>query len=295
MTGGRSIAFAADGPVHRSLAALLRSSPQVSAPFKTERLTGRVFFGDLESTTIEILPLVEVVAREIGASIDQGEMHHRTRQLAIGEERIRVARDLHDGVLQSLTGIRLELQSLADQLRSDSLIEARHRLEMMERALAKEQRELRFFIEGLQPMRSVARPGGTLAARLDELAKQIAAQWKTPVTLRLTGFADPVHAEIENALPRMVHEAVVNALKHGQPSRVSVTLHSDADGVRVVIADDGHGFPFAGHFDSAALAQQNLGPASLRDRVASLGGDVSVDSSASGSKVEIRLPVPAHV
>jgi signal transduction histidine kinase len=296
ITPGRALSRGSDPPIHGRLAALLDSALVASAAFKTERLSGRVFFAGLDdATTVEILPLIEVVAREIGASIDQCEIHSRTRQLAIGEERIRVARDLHDGVLQSLTGVRLELQSLASQLRSESLAATRDRLVTMERALAAEQRELRFFIEDLQPIRTDARPDGTLASRLEELTRQIAAQWKTPVTLRLAGLAWPLPGDIEQALPPMIHEAVVNALKHGEPSRVAVMLQGNGDNLRVIVTDDGHGFPFEGRFDHDMLVRQNVGPASLRDRVRSLGGDVSVDSSPSGSKVEIRLPVvPAH-
>jgi signal transduction histidine kinase len=93
----------------------------------------------------------------------------------------------------------------------------------------------------------------------------------------------------------MIHEAVVNALKHGQPSRVSVVLHGEptscASSCPTMAMDSGS----KGQYDHTTLARQNVGPASLRERVASLGGDVSVDSSASGSKVEIRLPVAMHV
>jgi signal transduction histidine kinase len=197
-------------------------------------------------------------------------------------------------VLQSLTGVRFELQSLAAHLGSDSLADTRDRLISMERALASEQRELRFFIEDLQPMRAETRPEGTLAARLQELTDQLASQWKTPVTLRMTTIAAPLSNEIEQALPRMIHEAVVNALKHGEPSRVAVTLHGDGDDLRVVITDDGHGFAFEGQFDQEMLMRQNLGPVSLCERVRSLGGAVSVESRTAGSKVEIRLPVAAH-
>lgn len=281
-------------PVHPRLASHLGDAVIASATFRTERLSGRVFFAALENTTAEVLPLVEVVAREIGGSIDTGEMHKQTRQLVIGRERIRVARDLHDGLLQSLTGVRLELQSLSTRVGDEPARETRDRLLAMERALATEQRELRFFIEDLQLERTASRESGDLGARLDELTRQIAAQWQTPVTLRFTGAPASLASEVEAALPRMIHEAVVNALKHGRPSRVSVTLQSHADGLRVVVSDDGHGFPFEGQYDHAALERQNLGPASLRERVASLGGDVSVDSSASGSKVEIRIPAGAQ-
>src|SRR6185503_1623995 len=111
----------------------------------------------------------------------------RSRQVAIGEERIRVARDLHDGVLQSLTGMRFELQNLATQLQEDSLERTRDRLVAIERALALAQRELRFFIEDLQPIRPAIRAASDLASRLDELKGQIAAQWQTPITVRFTG------------------------------------------------------------------------------------------------------------
>jgi signal transduction histidine kinase len=281
-------------PLHAALAAHVGRTDLVSAPFHTERVSGRVFFSELAMPTVELVPLVDVVAREIGGSIDQREMHDRSRQVAIGEERIRVARDLHDGVLQSLTGMRFELQSLATHLRDDSLDETRERLLAIERALAMEQRELRFFIEDLQPMRPAIRAAADLATRLDELKEQIAAQWQTPITVRFTGHGVALPPDIEQAVPRMVHEAVVNALKHGGPSRVSVTLERNHDGLRVVVADDGHGFPFIGRYDHATLVQRNLGPASLRERVASLGGQVSVESTASGSKVEIHLPLPAH-
>ncbi len=295
VTRGKAVSSWDGAPVHRGLSAIVGPATLASAPFHTERVTGRVFFGDLGETTVELLPLVAVVAREIGASVDQRAIDDRARQLAIREERIRVARDLHDGVLQSLTGVRLELQSLAGQLGSDSLDQTRERLMTIERALATEQRELRFFIEDLQPEQHGIRAGGTLAARLEELKEQLAAQWKTPVSLRFTGPSTVLPSEIEQAVPRMVHEAVVNALRHGRPSRVSVTLQRHQDGLHVIVTDDGHGFPFEGQYNHAMLVQNNLGPVSLRERVASLGGEVSVESSSSGSKVEIHLPVAAHV
>ena len=93
----------------------------------------------------------------------------------------------------------------------------------------------------------------------------------------------------------MVHEAVVNALKHGDPSRIRVDLDVDHDTLRIIVADDGHGFPFRGRYDHAALAEARLGPASLLDRAASLGGTLTIESEGSGSRVEIALPLAASV
>src|SRR5262249_10829745 len=156
------------------------------------------------------------VAREIGASLDQLFVTAQMKEIAASEERIRVARDLHDGVLQSLTGIRLELRAVAAAL--DEEPSARDRLFAIERALAIEQRELRLFIGGLGS--GGPRDTDTLERRLHALRERIALEWKMPVTIRYSPNTSPLPERIERAVPLMVHEAVVNALKHGQPSRV---------------------------------------------------------------------------
>ena len=77
-----------------------------SAPFELEHLRGRVFFIGVAGDGRRTIPLAEVVAREVGNTLEQLYVHDRLQQLAVREDRIKVARDLHDGVLQSLTGIR---------------------------------------------------------------------------------------------------------------------------------------------------------------------------------------------
>jgi two-component system sensor histidine kinase UhpB len=87
----------------------------------------------------------------------------------------------------------------------------------------------------------------------------------------------------------MVHEAVVNALKHGDPSRVAVTIEGSRTELRIVVVDDGRGFPFKGRYDEAELAAKRAGPKSLLDRVVSLGGRMQIESSDAGSRVEMSL------
>ncbi len=263
-----------------------------SAPFTAGRVHGRVFFSDLATSATEIIPLTEVVARQIGASLDQIHITRHLQEVAAGEERIRVARDLHDGVLQSLTGIRLELRAVAGQ---EGFAEhLRDRLFATERALAIEQRELRLFIAGLEPqLTPAAQPDpqtlAPLAARLQALGERIALEWKAPVTIRVTPDTTVVPARLEHAVPLMVHEAVVNALKHGQPSRVAVSVDGSTDQLRIVVADDGRGFGFHGRIDHDALIEQNTGPRSLIKRVMALGGQMSIESSATGARVEMLL------
>jgi signal transduction histidine kinase len=275
-------------PVHKGLLPHLSGVGLASAPFRTERVAGRVFFTDLAATTSELVPLTEVVAREIGSSLDRLHVTQQLRDIAASEERIRLARDLHDGVLQSLTGIRLELQSAATSPHGVSL-SVRDRLLAIERALAIEQRELRLFIAGMKPSDAFRADDATLAARLESLRNRIELEWKVPVTIRVAYDPPALPEDVQQAMPLMVHEAVVNALKHAQPSRVTVTVDGEPGELRIVVADDGHGFAFRGPYDHAALMQTSAAPRSLLDRVTSLGGRMAIESTDTGSRVEIRL------
>jgi signal transduction histidine kinase len=276
-------------PVHARFMARLTGTGLVSAAFTTDRVSGRAFFSDLGEPSGEVVPLTEVVARELGASLDQLHVTRHLTDIATREERIRVARDLHDGILQSLTGIRFEIRAIAAAADA-SAPSARDRLFAIERALAIEQRELRFFIGGLKPTVGGTEAETTLASRLDSLRERIALEWKVPVTIRVPDDELKVTERVEQAMPPMIHEAIVNALKHGQPSRVTVTLDHGPAGVRIVVADDGRGFPFRGRYDHHQLQRNGAGPASLFERVCALGGEMAIESSDAGSRVEMQFP-----
>lgn len=277
-------------PVHPWLLAKLGDGSLASSAFHTEDVSGRVFFSDVPSTRSDIMPLVEVVGREMGGSLDQLHSYERSRGLAVTEERLRLARDLHDGVLQSLTGIRLELQNMAhDDVDPDSASVGERLLEI-ERALAMEQRELRLFIEDLKPAPTVATTA-PLAARLDEVSRRIALEWRAPIDMRVHPEHLTISDTFDRAVPLMVHEAIVNALKHGQPTRVSVDVHSAAGILQIVVTDDGRGFPFRGRREHAALVAANAGPVSLRERVVQLGGQICIESSPAGARVELSIPL----
>lgn len=260
-----------------------------SAPIRTDLISGRVFFSDLGTPPAEALPLTELVAREIAASLHQFRSARQREELAAREERVRVARDLHDGVLQALTGVRLELRALTKLTTpDDESLETR--LVSIERALAMEQRELRFFIAGLEPGTggSLERADG-LSRRLDSVRERLSLEWQTPVTLRVSPQVFHVPESLQEAVPLMVHEAAVNALKHARPSRVSVDVESTDGQLRIAVTDDGHGFPFKGSFTHETLAAAHVAPRSLFDRVSALGGQLSIDSSDRGSRVEMLL------
>jgi signal transduction histidine kinase len=278
-------------PIGAPLFAYITGQGLTSAPFHTDRVSGRVFLSGLRNADSELLSLTRVVAREVGASLDQLEMSEQLREIAAREQRIRLARDLHDGVLQSLTGMRFELQGIATESLADAP-SVRARLLALERALAIEQRELRLFIDELKPS-PVTPAENVMMTRLQELRERIALEWKVPVTVRLNPPAVRLSDSLEQAVPLMAHEAIVNALKYARPSRISIDIH-EADGLlRMAVSDDGCGFPFRGRYEHATLVKLDIGPVSLRERAMSLGGQMTIDSTETGSRVEIALPVGA--
>ncbi|MGC4083437.1 MAG: response regulator [Vicinamibacterales bacterium] len=277
-------------PIDASILELLEGDGIASAALATDMVSGRVFFSDLGTPPSEAVPLTEVVVREIASSLDQIHLAQERQQIAAREARVRVARDLHDGVLQGLTGVRLELRAVANSLAASADGTTRDQLVSLERALAMEQRELRYFISGLEPAsgQRVDR-GSTLAVRLDSVRERLSLEWKTPVTLRVSPNVATMPAPIEDAVPLMVHEAAVNALKHAQPSRVAVDVDAADGRLTIAVTDDGRGFPFKGSYNHDTLTATQVAPRTLLDRVTALGGRLSIESSDRGSRVEMLL------
>jgi len=261
----------------------------VSAPFETEHLSGRVFFVNAERPSNDADAAVELVAREVGNSLDQLYLAERLREVAVREDRLKLSRDLHDGVLQALTGIRLELQAVAEQ--PDVTPSAQDRLLALERAIAIEQRELRLFINELKPGRTAPVGVGPLARVFDEMAERLGAEWKTPIAVRVSPPELALPQTLEQPIRLMVHEAVVNALRHAHASRVSIAADRTDGELRITVADDGRGFPFRGRRSHEELRAANAGPISLRDRVAALDGRLAIESTPAGSRVELVVPL----
>ena len=273
-----------------AIRARLRGRGLASAAFEGERLHGRVFCAGLLEWGADLVPLVEVVAHEIGSSLERLHLHDQLQQVAVREERIRVARDLHDGVLQSLTAVRLRLQALADTTGSPP--GARDSLLAVERAIAIEQRELRLFIEDLKPLPRQSGTQGTVAEVLQDMRERLELEWGTPIAVRATPPDLHVAPDSEQTVRLLVREAIVNALKHAQPSRVSVDIErSNSGALRIVVANDGRGFPFRGRRTLQELEAANAGPVSLRERLVSVGGSLAIESMPSGSRVEMDVPV----
>jgi len=275
-------------PATAALRALVGEGAILSAPWRGELASGRLFVAGLEEATSDDLLLVEITAALVGARLDGQLLLDRRRAAAATEARVRLARDLHDGVLQSLTAIGLRVAAARRRLPADAA-GAECALAELQRLVSLEQRDLRFVIRDLEP------PSGDsiepdLAARLAELVRRVEQEWEIAVELSAEALDEELAESAERDLYFLVREALVNAARHAEARRVEISIERPSAGrVRVVVADDGHGFPFAGRFDLPGLAERQIGPRTLRERVASLGGTLQLDSDERGARLEIEI------
>ena len=277
-------------PVHPALQKRFGMSSVLCLPLHGECLDGHLFALDKRRMTGDDLLLGEVVAHQFVSSMDQSLLSRRLRQAAAAEERIRLSRDLHDGVLQSLTGAALQLQTV-QRLWEAEPDGARERVEAIQRLIADEQRNLRGFIRDSQ-LAPAGLTTGTegLHAGLRELVHRFEELWGLRVTLQLDRLEDQSSDALTYDLCLIVQEALVNAARHAAASEVRVDVASANGQVQVVVTDNGRGFPFLGDYDHAALMSLGLGPVMLKQRVKSLGGTLAIRSTPGGARLDIRVP-----
>jgi len=242
--------------------------------------------------TSDHLLLGVVLARLVTTRMDHFALTRQLRDAAATEQRIRLARDLHDGVLQAFTGVALRLAAVR-RLLDDDPAAARAALDEAQQLIASEHRDLRFFIQELKP--AAAAPGGTpgaLAARLAELAQRMEREWDLRVDLESRALPAAIPERLTREIYHLVREALVNAVRHGGASRVRVTVAGDSDGqVAISVADNGRGFPFEGRLAGDALAASAQGPRNLHERVAACAGSLAVESGPAGTRLDIALPI----
>ena len=226
--------------------------------------------------------LVELFARHAGIAIDNARLHAQAGRLAIAEERDRIGRDLHDGIIQSLYAVGLSLEDVPE-LMEEAPDEAAERVDGAIEAINLAIRDIRNFIYGLRP-ESV--DGTQVLAGLAALAEEVRHGGLVEVVTELDAAADPGLDEVAGGeILNLVREALSNAVRHGRAGRILLSLVL-VDGVpTLMIADDGVGFDPA-----REVPPGHHGLANMRARAAGIGGRLEVRSApGSGSRVIVEL------
>jgi signal transduction histidine kinase len=278
-------------PLHPHLQEEFSVGAVLSSALRGETFEGRLFFLDAPGLTADQLALADLTACQVAANVDHFFLSQQWYQAAVAKERQRLARNLHDGVLQSLTVVALQLKAVHRVLEGNPEI-AREHLGEIQRLIADEQRDLRFLVQELKSSgQEQSEADLCLVTRLESMSQQIEHLWGLHVELnmKLPGLRMPQALAYE--IYYIVHEAVVNAARHAHASVVQVDVAVQSDHARITVSDNGHGFPFQGHYNLALLTDLQSGPVILKERVASLGGSLTLDSSGTGTRLDICLPL----
>jgi signal transduction histidine kinase len=272
-------------PLHAELVRRYQPRNVLSVPIIGEGVTARLFAFDKPHLTSDDLVVGLIVGRQIVGVLEQHFLVVETRQSAANQERIRVARELHDGIAQSLAAATFHIRGLRKAVVTDPET-ARAGLDEIEKLLVNEQRELRLFMQELRPWTSTS-DDGSVRGRLQELCHRVSSLWGVEVELE---ESDEIGQPMAWEVYRLAQEGLINAARHAQATLIRVAASRSGNRVTIRVADNGHGFPFEGVYDLATLEEKKIGPVSLKERVASLRGDLLLSTNSSGTTLEITLP-----
>lgn len=205
----------------------------------------------------------------------------QAQQLAVLEERERIAHDLHDSIVQSLYGISLALEH-AQHLVPSRPSTAASTIGRSIDAVTGVIQDIRAFVAGLHPHDGA----GSLGEALERVVREFRLNTLLPVDLVVHGSPPDLPIEDRMHLQLLVREALANAARHGGASRVRVRVGVDGDLMRLTVADDGRGF------DPAATSGDGLGLRTMVARAGRLGGTCTVHSApGQGAVVEVAIPM----
>jgi signal transduction histidine kinase len=278
-------------PIAHCLGSRYAMNEVLSVPIHGEAVSGRLFVMDCPQPSLEQLVLITILATQLSAGLERLQTVAALRRSAVAEERLLLARDLHDGALQTLAGTALQLEALANTVERAPAT-ARARIGELQQWLVAEQRYFRDFIRKLRPGQATAIAGaGEPAAALTALAHRLQQQWNVSIILCDDVTELELPEEVEFPLLQILREAVANAVRHGGASEIRMDMTSIDDRLGVRLADNGRGLPVHGCFDEKQAAGRRIGPRGLRERVLGLGGTFELQSSPEGLALSISIPL----
>jgi signal transduction histidine kinase len=209
------------------------------------------------------------------------------RARAIEAERSRISRDLHDGILQTLLSLKIQLGVLREALPQKPEQSAED-LGHLQKTVQEESEELRRMVTDLRPLR-------VESADLRELMFGFAERFRIEHGMAVDLFIEDRDLHLPDRICRelfqIYRESLHNVKKHAEASHVVVKLKQDEAKVLLVVDDNGRGFSFSGSYASEELDRLRLGPISIKERTRSVGGALTVESNPGhGARLTIEIP-----
>ena len=250
---------------------------------------GRILLGNLQRRGLpQDLQWFDRVVRHVAAPLENLFLLRRLRTRAIEGERSRISRDIHDGILQTLLSVDIQLDVLRRKL-PQSPEQVAGDLGTLQQTVRNETSELRRMVTDMRPL-------GVQSADLVDLMRGFAERFRNESGLALDLLTDAATLQLPDRLCRelfqIYRESLHNIKKHARATHVVVKLWQNESQVVLVIDDNGEGFSFAGRFTGDELDRLRLGPISIKERTRSVGGVLTVDSTPGhGARVTVEVPL----
>ncbi|MFZ0821109.1 MAG: sensor histidine kinase [Candidatus Acidiferrales bacterium] len=231
---------------------------------------------------------LERIVLHLGPPLENLFLLRHLRARAIEAERSRISRDIHDGILQTLLSIEIQLDVLRRKL-PQSPEQAASALAGLQQTVRNESAELRRMITDLRPLR-------VQSADMLDLMTGFAERFRNESTIQVELIVDSPELQAPDRVCREIfqiyREALNNIKKHARASHVVVKLTQSDSRVTLVVDDDGEGFSFAGRFSGEELDRLRLGPISIKEHTRTVGGVLTVESSPGhGARLIVEVPL----
>ncbi len=250
---------------------------------------GRLMLGNARRRMlIQDLQWMERIVRHLGQPLQNLFLLRHIRAHAIEGERSRISREIHDGILQTLLSVDIQLDVLRRKVPTDPE-QAVGALASLQQTVRNETDELRRMVTDMRPLR-------VQSADLVDLMRGFAERFRNESSLALDLLIDAAELQIPDRICRdlfqIYRESLHNVKKHAHASHVVVKLWQNEGEVVLVVDDNGEGFSFAGRFTGDELDRLRLGPISIKERTRSVGGVLTVESTPGhGARLTIEVPL----
>jgi len=231
---------------------------------------------------------LEQIVRHLGPPLENVFLLRHLRARAVEAERSRISRDLHDGILQTLLSLNIQLGVLR-QKTTQTPEQACAELGSLQKTVQQESEELRRFVTDLRPLR-------VESADMRELMLGFAERFRNEQGMGVDLFIEDRNLTLPDRICRelfqIYRESLHNVKKHANASHVVVKLGQDEAKVFLVIDDNGRGFSFSGRYTSEELDRLRLGPISIKERTRGVGGTLTVESNPGhGARLTVEIPL----
>ena len=231
---------------------------------------------------------LEQIVRHVGPPLENVFLMRHLRARAVESERSRISRDLHDGILQTLLSLNIQLDVLRHKF-PWTPEQAGKELETLQKTVQQESSELRRMVTDLRPLR-------VESADMRELMLGFAERFRNEAAMAVDLFIEDRNLRLPDRICRelfqIYRESLNNIKKHAKASHVVVKLGQDEAKVSLVVDDNGRGFSFSGRYSSEELDRLRLGPISIKERTRGVGGTLTVESNPGhGARLTVEIPL----